>query len=50
MKPYIIGVSGGSGAGKTSFTERLRATFLERELCIISQDDYYLPIQEQSKR
>ena len=49
MKPYIIGVSGGSGAGKTSFTECLRATFLEHELCIISQDDYYFPIQEQKK-
>ena len=49
MKPYIIGISGGSGSGKTSFIRRLRATFSEDELCILSQDDYYLPREQQHR-
>ena len=42
-KPLIIGITGGSGSGKTTFLKHLRASFLEAELCIISQDDYYRP-------
>jgi uridine kinase len=49
MKPYIIGISGGSGSGKTSFVRRLRAAFSEDELCILSQDDYYLPREQQHR-
>lgn len=49
MKPYIIGISGGSGSGKTSFIRRLRASFSEDELCILSQDDYYLPREQQHR-
>lgn len=46
-KPYIIGITGGSGSGKTSFIRAIRAQFSEKELCIISQDDYYLPREQQ---
>lgn len=49
MKPYIIGISGGSGSGKTSFVRRLRAAFSENDLCILSQDDYYLPREQQHR-
>lgn len=49
MRPYIIGICGGSGSGKTSFIRRLRECFDEADLCIISQDDYYLPMTEQEK-
>ena len=49
MKPYIIGICGGSGSGKTSFIRRLRERFDESDLCIVSQDDYYLPLHEQEK-
>ena len=49
MKPYIIGISGGSGSGKTSFVRRLRAAFSEDDLCILSQDDYYLPREQQHR-
>ena len=43
---YIIGISGGSGSGKTTFLHALRSQFLETELCILSQDNYYLPIDQ----
>jgi uridine kinase len=46
-KPYIIGVSGGSGSGKTRIIHELRSAFAERDLCIISQDEYYRPREEQ---
>ncbi len=49
MKPYVIGISGGSGSGKTSFIRQLRERFTEQQLCIISQDDYYLPRNLQHK-
>jgi uridine kinase len=46
-KSTIIGISGGSGSGKTTFIKALRAHFSEAQLCIISQDDYYRPREEQ---
>ena len=49
MKPFVIGISGGSGSGKTSFIRQLRERFSEREICIVSQDDYYLPRDQQHK-
>ncbi len=47
QKPYIIGISGGSGSGKTTIIHELRARFSEEKLCIISQDEYYRPREEQ---
>lgn len=49
MKPFVIGISGGSGSGKTSFIRQLRERFSVEELCIVSQDDYYLPRDQQHK-
>jgi uridine kinase len=46
-KPFIIGVSGGSGSGKTRIIHELRSKFPETALCIISQDEYYLPREKQ---
>jgi uridine kinase len=40
-KPFIIGITGGSGSGKTTFIKRIRDQFSEEEVCIISQDEYY---------
>jgi len=49
MKPFLIGICGGSGSGKTSFIRRLRQSFSEEQVCIVSQDDYYLPREEQHR-
>lgn len=49
MKPLLIGICGGSGSGKTSFIRRLRERFPEEVLCIVAQDDYYLPREQQHK-
>jgi uridine kinase len=46
-KPFIIGITGGSGSGKTTFIKHLRDAFTEEQVCIISQDDYYFPRHEQ---
>lgn len=46
-KTFIVGISGGSGSGKTSFINQLKKSFSEKEICFISQDDYYRPRDEQ---
>lgn len=46
-KPFTIGITGGSGSGKTYFLKRLSDRFKETELCLISQDNYYHPRDRQ---
>ena len=48
-KPYIIGIAGGSASGKTTFLRDLKARMPKGSTCIISQDNYYKPIEEQVK-
>jgi uridine kinase len=48
-KPYLIGITGGSGSGKTSFIKALRDRFTPQDLCIISQDDFYRPRNDQAR-
>jgi uridine kinase len=43
-KPYIIGIAGGSGSGKTFFLNRFLDHFTSDEVCLVSQDDYYIPV------
>jgi len=38
---YTIGITGGSGSGKTFFIKNLADRFASDELCLISQDHYY---------
>src|SRR5690554_1229790 len=40
-KPYIIGITGGSGSGKTYLLKRLLDAFEEGQICLVSQDNYY---------
>ncbi len=40
-KPFTIGITGGSGSGKTFFLQGLAARFSADEMCLISQDNYY---------
>lgn len=40
-QPYTIGITGGSGSGKTYFIKELAAHFRPDEICLISQDHYY---------
>jgi uridine kinase len=47
QQPFIIGITGGSGSGKTVFLKAIAKPFSKEEICIISQDDYYLPIHKQ---
>ena len=42
MKPYIIGIAGGSGSGKSTFAERIKNEF-PNYVSLISCDNYYLP-------
>lgn len=44
---FIIGISGGSGSGKTSFIKDVKKHFDDDELTILSQDEYYNPRETQ---
>lgn len=45
--PYIIGITGGSGSGKTQFLNRLLDQFTSDQVCLVSQDNYYRAREEQ---
>jgi len=47
MKPYIIGITGGSGSGKTLLIKKIMNNFSNEEVCLISQDNYYRPRNQQ---
>ena len=41
QKPFIVGITGGSASGKTTFLKKLLASFRPEDICLISQDNYY---------
>lgn len=43
-KPYIVGIAGGSGSGKTFFLKCFLKHFSNNEVALVSQDDYYFPV------
>ncbi|MCO5248866.1 MAG: uridine kinase [Chitinophagales bacterium] len=49
QKPYLIGVTGGSGSGKTTFINKLKDIFSEEQICFLSMDNYYKPREIQEK-
>lgn len=48
-RPFIIGITGGSASGKTLFLSRLMEQFRTDDICLLSQDNYYRPIEHQTK-
>lgn len=46
---YTIGITGGSGSGKSFLIEALRSKFAEEQLGILSQDNYYRPREDQQR-
>lgn len=47
--PFLIGITGGSGSGKTTFISQLRAGLDDSQVCYLSMDDYYVPREKQKK-
>lgn len=45
----IIGICGGSGSGKTTLLNRLRNEFIHLNPSVFSMDNYYYPIELQSR-
>jgi uridine kinase len=45
-KPFIIGIAGGSGSGKTFFLKCFLEHFTHDEVSLVSQDDYYFPVAD----
>src|SRR6476620_371767 len=41
QKPFTIGITGGSGSGKTYFIKNLAGRFRPEDITFISQDHYY---------
>lgn len=52
--PFVVGIAGSSGSGKTFFLNCFLNHFAAHEVALISQDDYYIPAntktQEENKR
>ncbi|MBT30834.1 MAG: uridine kinase [Thalassobius sp.] len=48
MTSYLIGITGGSGSGKTYFLDRLVQAVGHENVTVISQDNYYRSMDEQT--
>ncbi len=46
-KPFLIGITGGSGSGKTTFIRQLREGLDAAKVSYLSMDDYYVPLEQQ---
>lgn len=44
-KPIVVGITGGSGSGKTRFIDHLSKTL--KDVALLSMDNYYLEIEKQ---
>jgi len=44
---YLVGISGGSASGKTTFINKLKEIFEDKELAVLSMDHYYKPLLHQ---
>ena len=48
-KPYVIGIAGSSGSGKTFFLKSFLNHFTSDQVTLISQDDYYIPANTKTR-
>ncbi|PST83293.1 uridine kinase [Pedobacter yulinensis] len=48
-RPFIIGIAGGSGSGKTFFLNCFLHHFVQDEVTLVSQDDYYIHAGEMTQ-
>jgi len=48
-KPYVIGIAGSSGSGKTFFLKSFLNHFQHDQVTLISQDDYYIPANTKTR-
>lgn len=48
QKPFIVGITGGSASGKTTFLNKLLTSFSPENVCLISQDNYYKSREHQT--
>ncbi len=53
MKAFLIGIAGGTGSGKSTFTDRIRDAFPE-DVAVLYHDNYYkahddMPFEERKK-
>ncbi len=54
MKPFVIGIAGGTGSGKTTVTERVIETVGKDRVALVPMDNYYkdqshLPFEERTR-
>ncbi len=54
QKPVVIGVTGGTGSGKTTVTKRILKDIPDQQILVIEQDSYYkdqshMPFEERIK-
>lgn len=47
--PFVVGIAGSSGSGKTFFLNCFLNHFAPHEVALISQDDYYIPANTRTK-
>jgi len=47
--PFVVGIAGSSGSGKTFFLNSFLNHFAPHEVALISQDDYYIPANTKTK-
>jgi uridine kinase len=49
MQTFTIGITGGSGSGKTRFIQDMADHFTSDEICLVSMDHYYKPLDQQPR-
>ncbi|MFZ2544623.1 MAG: AAA family ATPase, partial [Candidatus Saccharimonadales bacterium] len=47
-KPFIIGISGGYGAGKTTLAKDLKTLLKSKKTIIVHSDEYFIPVDDMS--